>query len=118
MLGFGLTVAAIGMGTVFLELVLLIFVIYAISTVTKAISGKKSEAGVSPAQQQAAQPAAVQAQIQETNDENDIVAAIAAAVASLDLGNVRITAIRRISACTAPVWSHAGRLDTMNSRQF
>jgi sodium pump decarboxylase gamma subunit len=116
MLGFGLTVAAIGLGTVFSELVLLIFVIYAISAVTKAISGKKSEAGVSPAQQQAAQPAAVQ--VQEANDENDIVAAIAAAVASLNLGSVRITAIRRICGSSAPTWSHAGRLDTMNSRQY
>lgn len=113
MLGFGFMVAFIGMGTVFIELCLLIVLIYVISAVTKAITGKKPEAGLSTAQQQEAQPAAVQ-----VNDENDIVAAIAAAVASLELGNVRITAIRRISACTAPVWSHAGRLDTMNSRQF
>lgn len=114
MLGFGLTVAAIGIGTVFTELILLVFVIYGISAIANAITGKKSEAGVSPVQPSVAQPAAVQAQ--EENDDG-IVAVIAAAIASMGLGGVQITAIRRINGVSGPAWSHAGRLDTMNARQ-
>ena len=114
MLGFGLTVAAIGIGTVFAELILLVFVIYAISGIANLITGKKSEAGAGTAQQMVAQPAVVQAQ--EANDD-DIVAVIAAAIASLSMGSVQITAIRRINGVTGLAWSHAGRLDTMNSRQ-
>lgn len=41
MLGFGLTVAAIGMGVVFVELIFLVFVINAITAAAKSIEGKK-----------------------------------------------------------------------------
>jgi sodium pump decarboxylase gamma subunit len=114
MLGFGLTVAAIGIGTVFTELILLVFVIYAISGIANIITGKKPKAGASTAEQNVAQPAVVQAQ--EENDDS-IIAVIAATIASLNMGSVKITAIRRINGVSGPAWSHAGRVDTMNSRQ-
>ncbi|MDX9872921.1 MAG: OadG family transporter subunit [Clostridia bacterium] len=114
MLGFGLTVAGIGLGTVFIELCLLIFVIYIISAVAKAIQGKKPEAGANVVQQPAA-PAAVQVEALESDD--DVIAVIAAAVASLEMGSIRITAIRRIAGVGGATWSQAGRLDTMYARQ-
>lgn len=114
MLGFGLKVAAIGIGTVFLELVLLVFVIMFITKITRMITGKKPEAGVTSKGQTVTQPA--QTSIQGNDD--DIIAVIAAAIAAMGSQDIHITAIRRITPVNAPVWSHAGRLDTMNSRQY
>lgn len=116
MLGFGLTVAGIGLSTVFLELCLLIVVIYVISAVARAIEGKKPDAGVN-VQQQSLAPATVPVQV-PAESEDDLIAVIAAAIASLDMGSVRITAIRRVTGVSGSTWSHAGRMDTMSVRQF
>ena len=115
MLGFGLTVAAIGMGIVFSELVLLIFVIMLITTVSRAIAnrsnvlpGKKPEITV-----QNAAPAIVEAE----NDDDDIVAVIAAAVACMTQGASVVTAIRCVHGVSGPIWSQTGRQEVMSVRQ-
>ena len=115
MLGFGLTVAAIGIGIVFFELVLLIFVILLITFAARAIEnrktaipGKKPEITV-----QNAAPAIVKAE----NDDDDVIAVIAAAVACMTQGASVVTAIRRVQGVSGPIWSQIGRQETMSVRQ-
>lgn len=118
MFGFGLTVAGIGMGIVFLELILLIFVIYLISSGAARINGIKSPKSVKPVQGKAEPaPVAVSQSEQAANDNEEVLAVIAAAIACFD-SNVRISTISRIKGADSPVWSHAGRHDVMSARQI
>lgn len=119
MLGFGLTVAAIGMGIVFFELVLLIVVIKLITMGSRAITGRNGaqqpqQKPAPPAQAVVAAPAEIKA---AEDDEDEIAAVIAAAVAYLTQGTAVITAIKRIQGTTGTAWSQAGRQETMSLRQ-
>jgi len=114
MLGFGLTVAAIGMGVVFVELIFLVFVINAITAAAKSIEGKKTPAVVEPVKREEVPAAAVRAD----EDQDEIIAVISAVAAYLGQSGTTVKAIRRLSGVPAPVWSAAGRLETMNLRQL
>lgn len=118
MFGFGLTVAGIGMGIVFVELVLLIFVIYLISRGVAQVNRIKSPKSVKPVQEKAEPaPVAISQGEQAVNDNEEVLAVIAAAITCFD-SNVRISTISRIKGTDSPVWSHAGRHDVMSARQI
>ena len=117
MFGFGITVAIIGIGVVFSALVFLIFVIKAISVAARVIDNtlvaKKSEPAVSNVE--VVQPVAV---ISEDDNEDEILAIISAAIASLTEDRMVVKTISRLSGYQAPAWSYAGRVETMNLRQI
>jgi len=117
MLGFGLTVAGIGMGTVFAELVMLVGVIWVISSAAKMIEGKKNPVTVKTEQPQVVQ-AAPAPTVAAAQDDDDVAAVIAAAVAAFSKGTMVIKAITRMPGVQAPSWSMAGRQDTMSLRQI
>ena len=116
MLFFGLKVAFIGIGTVFSALIFLIFVIYAISAVAKALepktaytNEKKPDAAVEP------NPEILTAANQ---DDGEIIAVITAAIAAYGQNSSHIRTITRVLGSAAPPWSNAGRVETMNLRQI
>jgi len=115
MLFFGLKVAFIGIGTVFSALVFLIFVIYAISAVAKALESKvaytnekKPAAAVEP------NPGILTAANQA---DSELIAVITAAIAVASQNSVNIRAITRVLGSATPSWSNAGRVEKMNLRQ-
>lgn len=113
MLGFGLKVAFIGIAVVFAALVFLIVVINLMSKAAGTKETKKPEPV--PA---APIPEAEPIKAEENENEDEIAAVIAAAVACLSRGTLRITAITPLSGQNAPAWSMAGRQETMNLRQL
>jgi len=116
MFGFGLTVAGIGIGIVFFELVLLIFVIMLITFVARSIENRKKPGLPEKKAEVAVQAAAPVQAAAEDNDE-EIAAVIAAAVAYLTQGASVITAIRRVNGTSGAAWGLAGRQETMSLRQ-
>ena len=117
MFGFGLTVAGIGIGIVFFELVLLIFVILLITFAARAIENRKKPALPEKKAEIAVQAAAIPAQIAAEDNDDEIAAVIAAAVAYLTEGASVITAIRRVNGTSGSAWGQAGRQETMSARQ-
>ena len=116
MLGFGLGVAFIGMGVVFGALIFLVFVINAITAVSRMFD-KKTEAAVKKPEAAVRQsPAVTAAAVQE--DDNDVLAAVAAAIAYISQGTMAVKTITRINGMPVPVWSSTGRQETMNLRQI
>ena len=115
MLGFGLSVAVIGIGVVFSALVFLIFVIKAISAAARMIDNtvvtKKSEPAASKVE--VVQPVAV-----ISKDDDEIIAVISAAIACLTEERMVVKTITRLPGYQAPAWSYAGRVETMNLRQI
>lgn len=115
MLSFGLIVAAIGIGVVFLELILLIFIIKGISLFAGTIENRRNRTDKQQVNHQAATETNLKIEAHEDNDE--IIAVIAAAVASMSHGTAYVKAIRCLPGTNAPAWSYAGRSETMNLRQ-
>lgn len=116
-LGFGLTVAGIGMGIVFTELILLVAVIFLISIASKMIEGKKNSAPAVVVQKEEKLPGA-EAEEKKEAEEDEVIAVIAAAVAACFQGQATIRSITHIAGASAPAWSHAGRQETMALRQL
>jgi len=115
MLGFGLQVALIGLGTVFVALAFLIGVISIMAAATGNKGVKKTPEPKAPVKAQVEQqPAAVAA----PEDDSDVLAVIAATVAFLTQGSMKIKTITRMPGGYAPSWSLAGRQETMNLRQL
>lgn len=120
MLGFGLTVAFIGIGIVFATLAFLILVIWAITAGVKLIERPKTEAGT------VQKTASIETKPQEKpiqinscgEDDPEVIAVITAAIASVLQRPVRIATIKRIPANCASPWSSAGRTEVMNLRQI
>lgn len=112
MLGFGLKVAFIGIAVVFSVLVFLIAVIGLMSQVAGTKAKKPEPVPAAPI------PEAEPIKAEENENEDEIAAVIAAAVACLSRGTLRITAITPLSGQNAPAWSMAGRQETMNLRQL
>ncbi len=117
MLGFGLTVAVIGIGIVFSALVFLILVIKVMTMAVAASEAKAQPATVSPVKKTEA-PAAVPVNNETAQDESEVMAVIAAAVASLSQGRMVVKTITRLPGLHAPAWSYAGRTDVMSARQL
>lgn len=112
-LGFGLSVALIGMLVVFAGLVLLIFTIRLVTYVSKNRKVAQVDAPTAPAMPamaQAAAPAAAQGVPPE------VMAAITAAIAALWQGETGFVVrhVRRVQ--NAPAWNRAGREDQIYSR--
>lgn len=108
MLSFGLKVTALGFGTVFVGLIILMV---SIMVQTKIFEKKSDTQQAKPA---AAAPAPVAAApVVETNDD-ELVAVIAAAVAAAG-GSVYVKAITRVQGTTGAPWAAGGRTNFMNS---
>lgn len=114
-LQYGLSVAAVGICTVFVGLVILIALIKLLEIVVGGAS-KKAE---KPA---AAAPAPVaQAEPESEEDDDELIAVIAAAVAAAmkadgeeNTSGFVVRSIRRVS--NAPAWNRAGREEQVYSR--
>ena len=112
-LGYGAIVAVIGILIVFLGLIILIVAISVMGKIFKA-AGKKKEKAAAPAPAPVAAPAPVveEAAAEEAPAENDaqLIAVIAAALAAFDGGNKRLVVrkVRRVSG-----WNEAARSENV-----
>ena len=117
-LQYGLSVTLVGIGTVFVGLIILIALIKLMEKVMNAATGKQK--AVAPAPAAAPAPAEEEEQAEETDDD-ELIAVIAAAVAAAmeQAGEENTTgfvvrSIRRIN--NAPAWNRAGREEQVYSR--
>ena len=115
-LQYGLSVALVGIGTVFVGLIILIALIKLMEIVMASATGKKKAAVPAPA---AAAPVAEEP-VEETDDD-ELIAVIAAAVAAAmeqsgeeNTTGFVVRSIRRIN--NAPAWNRAGREEQVYSR--
>ena len=111
-LQYGLSVTLVGIGTVFVGLIILIALIKLMEKVMNAATGKQKAAAPAPAEEEE--------QAEETDDD-ELIAVIAAAVAAAmeQAGEENTTgfvvrSIRRIN--NAPAWNRAGREEQVYSR--
>lgn len=117
-LQYGLSVTLVGIGTVFVGLIILIALIKLMEKVMNAATGKQKAAAPAPA----AAPASAEEEEQaEETDDDELIAVIAAAVAAAmeQAGEENTTgfvvrSIRRIN--NAPAWNRAGREEQVYSR--
>lgn len=110
-LQYGLSVALVGIGTVFVGLIILIALIKLMEIVMASATGKKK----------AAAPAPVAEEPVEETDDDELIAVIAAAVAAAmeqsgeeNTTGFVVRSIRRIN--NAPAWNRAGREEQVYSR--
>lgn len=116
-LQYGLSVAAVGICTVFVGLVILIALIKLLEIVVGGASKKTAK----PAAAAAASAPAVQAEPESEEDDDELIAVIAAAVAAAmkadgeeNTSGFVVRSIRRVS--NAPAWNRAGREEQVYSR--
>lgn len=117
-LQYGLSVALVGMSTVFVGLIILIGLIKLMEMIIMT-GGKGKKKAEAPAP--AAAPAPVAEEAVEETDDDELIAVIAAAVAAAmeQAGEENTTgfvvrSIRRIN--NAPAWNRAGREEQVYSR--
>lgn len=115
-LQYGLSVALVGIGTVFVGLIILIALIKLMEIVMSSATGKKKAAAPAPAA-----PAPVAEETVEETDDDELIAVIAAAVAAAmeqsgeeNTTGFVVRSIRRIN--NAPAWNRAGREEQVYSR--
>lgn len=115
-LQYGLSVAAVGIATVFVGLVILIGLIKVLEMVIGGATKKSAPAAPAPAP---AAPAPVEEA--EEQDDGELIAVIAAAVAAAmeaageeDASGFVVRSIRRVN--NAPAWNRAGREEQVYSR--
>ena len=119
-LQYGLSVALVGIGTVFVGLVILIVLIKVMEMVIHgATGGKKAPAPAAAAPAPAPAPAVVEEEPEQDDDELIAVIAAAVAMAMEAAGEENTTgfvvrSIRRIN--NAPAWNRAGREEQVYSR--
>lgn len=112
---YGLSVAGVGIGTVFCGLVILIGLIKLLEVAMKAMTKKPAAPAAAPAPA----PAPVVEEEPE-EDEGELVAVIAAAIAAAmadeggDGKGFVVRSIRRVN--NAPAWNRAGREEQVYSR--
>ena len=119
-LQYGLSVALVGIGTVFVGLVILIVLIKVMEMVIHGATGsKKAPAPAAAAPAPAPAPAVVEEEPEQ--DDGELIAVIAAAVAMAmeaageeNTTGVVVRSIRRIN--NAPAWNRAGREEQVYSR--
>ena len=109
-LQYGLSVALVGIGTVFVGLIILIALIKLMEIVMASATGKKKAAAPAPA------PAPVQAAA-PVEDDAEIAAVIAAVVAMMsERGNgLKIRSIRRVGKNNTG-WNESGRQEYLGTR--
>ena len=117
-LRYGLSVAAVGILTVFIALVILIGLIKVMEIVVGSVTKKKAAPAPAPA---APAPAPVIEETAEEEDEGELIAVIAAAVAAaMEAAGAEeptgfvVRSIRRVN--NAPAWNRAGREEQVYSR--
>ena len=115
-LQYGLSVALVGLSTVFVGLIILIGLIKLMEMIMTSGKGKKKAEAPAPAA-----PAPVAEEPVEETDDDELIAVIAAAVAAAmeQAGEENTTgfvvrSIRRIN--NAPAWNRAGREEQVYSR--
>ena len=119
-LQYGLSVALVGIGTVFVGLVILIVLIKVMEMVIHGATGsKKAPAPTAAAPAPAPAPAVVEEEPEQDDDELIAVIAAAVAMAMEAAGEENTTgfvvrSIRRIN--NAPAWNRAGREEQVYSR--
>ena len=119
-LQYGLSVALVGIGTVFVGLVILIVLIKVMEMVIHGATGsKKAPAPAAAAPAPAPAPAVVEEEPEQDDDELIAVIAAAVAMAMESAGEENTTgfvvrSIRRIN--NAPAWNRAGREEQVYSR--
>lgn len=108
-LGFGLSVALIGMLVVFAGLILLIFCMKLITAASKERKVTQAEANEAPA-------TATVAPVAAQGVSPEVLAAITAAIAAVWQGDAGFVVrhVRRVH--NAPAWNRAGREDQIYSR--
>ena len=119
-LQYGLSVALVGIGTVFVGLVILIVLIKVMEMVIHGATGsKKAPAPTAAAPAPAPAPAVVEEEPEQ--DDGELIAVIAAAVAMAmeaageeNTTGFVVRSIRRIN--NAPAWNRAGREEQVYSR--
>jgi len=114
MLTYGLKVAFLGMGTVFVALLILMFLIQVQSSFLAPKTKKKEETKIADNSNKE-QPLAVE--IVKNDDADEIGAVIAAAIAACG-HQVVIKTITRISGTNGSAWAQRGRTEAMNMRQL
>ena len=116
-LRYGLSVAAVGILTVFIALVILIGLIKVMEIVVGSVTKKKAAPAPAPV---APAPAPVVEETAEEEDEGELIAVIAAAVAAAmeASGEVEPTGfvVRSIRRMGTPAWNRAGREEQVYSR--
>ncbi len=113
----GVVTFVLGMGIVFVVLILLIFIIKAITAVVRDKSQQDAPAPAAKPADPVPELAPTVAAAQQ-EDEEEIIAVIAAAVAAIaatEGKRLSIKSYRRVGA-QAPAWSRAGREDIMANR--
>lgn len=117
-LKYGLSVAVVGILTVFVALVILIGLIKAMELVIGGVTKKKAVPAPAPA---APAPAPAVEETAEEEDEGELIAVIAAAVAAAmeasgeeEPTGFVVRSIRRVN--NAPAWNRAGREEQVYSR--
>lgn len=118
-LQYGLSVAVVGVATVFVGLIILIGLIKVMEITISALTKKKAAAPAAPA---APAPVPETVAVEETaEDDGELIAVIAAAVAAAmeaagedDASGFVVRSIRRIN--NAPAWNRAGREEQVYSR--
>ena len=117
-LKYGLSVAAVGILTVFVALIILIGLIKVMEIVVGSVTKKKAAPAPAPV---APAPAPVVEETAEEEDEGELIAVIAAAVAAAreaegveEPTGFVVRSIRRIN--NAPAWNRAGREEQVYSR--
>ena len=117
-LKYGLSVAAVGILTVFIALIILIGLIKVMEIVVGSVTKKKAAPAPAPV---APAPAPVVEETAEEEDEGELIAVIAAAVAAaMEAAGAEeptgfvVRSIRRVN--NAPAWNRAGREEQVYSR--
>ena len=118
-LQYGLSVALVGIGTVFVGLVILIVLIKVMEMVIHGATAGKKAPAAAPAPAPAPAPAVVEEEPEQDDDELIAVIAAAVAMAMEAAGEENTTgfvvrSIRRIN--NAPAWNRAGREEQVYSR--
>lgn len=115
-LKYGLSVALVGISTVFVGLIILIGLIKALEIVMRSVNGKKKSEEVPD---EVSDDLVVEEETVQEEDDGELIAVIAAAVAAVleaegeETGFV-VRSIRRIN--NAPAWNRAGREEQVYSR--
>ncbi len=117
-LAVGVMTTIIGLGVVFIVLIVLMFCIKAMRAIIEGTSRKKTVAVQAPAPE-AALRAAAPAPAVEAGITPEVIAAIAAAISAVTgtaVSGLRFTSIRRMEV-GMPTWAASGANEIMSSRQ-
>ena len=116
-LKYGLSVSFVGIGTVFVGLIILIGLIKVLEVAINGTTGKKKAEAPAPAPA----PVVEEVEAEEETDDDELIAVMAAAVACAmeaagaeDASGFVVRSIRRIN--NAPAWNRAGREEQVYSR--